>query len=223
MGFFVTAAFLSPGAAARIHLHRARSWLVGPDHSTSLVFTFPILIGFADLRGTSSLGAPSGRCDLGLATSCPSSHLRRRIALLTTRRARARSVRFSQSRSVRCVLVSRASSLGVLKDHPSIDMRSRSPLLLGFTASCVSKLRSRAASTSTRSARAVSHDFDGLLLLARCGLVASRCQSWDSSRFWRSWGARLRGSRLTVVASQTHPLRCPGGSSLSSPGLSTAC
>lgn len=64
----------------------------------------------------------------------------------------------------------RASSLGVLKDHPSIDIRSRCPLPPGSAASCGSELRSRLATASTRSVHAVSHDLDGLLHLGAAGL-----------------------------------------------------
>ena len=85
------------------------------------------------------------------------------------RLVRERVRRLGSSRS--CLLVAahvlRASSLGVLKDRPSIDMRTRCPL--PHDASVM--LRSRAASSSTRSVHAVSHDFDGLLHLSVAGLL----------------------------------------------------
>jgi hypothetical protein len=64
-------------------------------------------------------------------------------------------------------LAMRASSLGVLKDHPSTDKPSRCPL----PRAARDTLRSRAASSSTRSVLAVSHDFDGLLHLGAAGLL----------------------------------------------------
>jgi hypothetical protein len=66
-----------------------------------------------------------------------------------------------------------SSSLGVLKDHPSIDIRSRCPLPAPRPrASTIRRdLRPRTATSSIRSVLVVLPDFDGFLHLGAAGLL----------------------------------------------------
>lgn len=82
-----------------------------------------------------------------------------------------RSVR---ARAFFCSIPRRSSSsLGVLKDHPSIDIRTRCPLSDPSRRASASLrvLRSRHATASIRSVLAVPPDFDGFLHLGAAGLL----------------------------------------------------
>jgi len=54
---------------------------------------------------------------------------------------------------------------------------------------------SELAGSDSRSALVVSHHLDGFLRVETCGLVASRCRSWGSSRFLASIAAGRRSGR----------------------------
>lgn len=164
-----------------------------------------------DLRGSSSRGVPPGEgghlgsaprvLRLAFEDALRHSRLVMSVRSLRSDRGRCSSCARLQSavhsaEAVRCVLPAclvflptevvqstrlamRASSHGVLKDHPSIDMHSRCPL-------------PRAARDALRSRPCQILDvfrpcrFSRLRRLSPpgwCGLVASRCQSWDSSGF----------------------------------------
>jgi hypothetical protein len=66
-----------------------------------------------------------------------------------------------------------SSSLGVLKDHPSIDIRSRCPLPdpHRYARAALRVLRPRHATASVRSVLVVPPDFDGFLHLGAAGLL----------------------------------------------------
>jgi hypothetical protein len=183
-------------APVRIVHRYSRSWLVGPGHSSSLVFvrckhllTFEArpLAACLQMRGVIWGTAPRV---LHLAFEDASRHMR--LVMSVSVSPVCRSIRACRPRGSRCsprpkscparrlqILLSsdrgqtrarlamRASSLGVLKDLPSIDVHTRCPL--PHIASNV--LRSRLTSSSTRSVHVVSHDFDDFLHLGGAGLL----------------------------------------------------
>jgi hypothetical protein len=204
-GFLVTGAC----APARFVRRRVGSWLVGPDHSASLVFsrcrhrsTFEALplAAFLQVRGVTWGSTPRV---LRLAFEDALRHSRLVMPVRLTRADRSRPTPCARCQSavlpaeaVRCVLPAglvflpteaiqftqlamRASSHGVLKEHPSIDMHSRCPL--PHAASSLFRSRSCQILNMFRPCR-----FSRLRRFSPSGwsgLVASRCQSWDSSGF----------------------------------------
>jgi len=110
---------------------------------------------------------------MSVSPDCRSNRARRSWGSRCSPRPKSCSARrlqislFSDRGQTRARLAMRASSLGVLKDHPSIDVHSRCPL--PHIASNV--LRPRLTSSSTRSVHVVSHDFDDFLHLGGAGLL----------------------------------------------------
>jgi hypothetical protein len=187
--------------------------LCGLGRSSSLVLAFlgsPVGLTFE----ARPLAARRPVCwDRGLRHSCPSHHLRRRIASHAARQGACTSSRFQPKLSPRrCARP--ASFLSWGSQRPSLHRLAHQ------------------VSTPTRRERHASVEgcqlldsfrpcrFSRLRRLAppeRCGLVASRYRSWDSSRFWfvrRQAALRLQPLRRCVP---THPIRFLEGASL--PGL----
>lgn len=226
--------------AARVRLVRIKVRVVGLSRLPPLAF----MPHHGAFGVSSRSGVPADETSIGTAFG-PCPLLRRRACLLGGRRpgrlpwsGRDRSACPGMTSTAAC-LAARCSPTLCVRPGSSLGVVQRSPLhrhqrVASTPGRGPSQARSRAlrpglATSRARSVLAVLHDFDGLLRIPPCRLVASCCRPWGSPRFrrWlrccsRAWSWVL-GPRCRHRCLGSRPADPPVGGSTRQPPPSPGC